>query len=109
MYKHIIETMVTDMNIQFEDGIVKAVQDAGVIVDKEELVKALMYDRNQYEEGYRDGRRDSVRHGRWVDNKICSNCGCFVPTDSYYDFLDVKDNKFCFNCGAKMDLEDNDD
>lgn len=63
MYKHIIETMVTDMNIQFEDGIVKAVRDVGVIVDKEELVKALMYDRNQYEEGYRDGKKDAMK---WI-------------------------------------------
>ena len=32
----------------------EAVQRVGVTVDKEELIKALRYDRRQYENGYRD-------------------------------------------------------
>lgn len=63
MYKNIIETMTTELNFQYENGIMKAVQDVGVIVDKEELVKALMYDRNQYDEGYRDGKKDAMK---WI-------------------------------------------
>ena len=32
----------------------------GVYVDKEELIKALQYYRNQYEKGYSDGRESIV-------------------------------------------------
>lgn len=35
-----------------------AVMKCGVNVDKEELIRALRYDRGQYEKGYQDGRRD---------------------------------------------------
>ena len=35
--------------------ILKAVQGVGVNVDKEELLKALKYDRQQYQKGYADG------------------------------------------------------
>lgn len=32
-----------------------------VKVDKDELIKALKYDRNQYEKGYADGKREAAR------------------------------------------------
>lgn len=40
---------------QIENHILKAVSEVGVSVDKEELLKALKYDREQYERGYQDG------------------------------------------------------
>lgn len=55
MYKSPIETLQTEIQIQFEDDCIKAIQSHGFIVDKEELVKALNYDRKQYEKGYSDG------------------------------------------------------
>ena len=39
-----------------ENTIVKVVQKVCVDVDKDELVKALAYDRGQYDRGYADGR-----------------------------------------------------
>lgn len=48
-----------------EGYIVKCVQNAVVSVDKEELVRALAYDRKQYEKGFVDGyakaKEDVVR------------------------------------------------
>jgi hypothetical protein len=38
--------------------IFKAIQGVGVNVDKEELLKALKYDRQQYQKGYQDGIKD---------------------------------------------------
>lgn len=46
---------------QAENGIFKAVQDVGIFVDKDELVRALKYDRHQYEKGYRDRDAKIVR------------------------------------------------
>lgn len=39
-----------------DEAVFSAVLKVGVVVDKEELLKALHYDRNQYEEGFRAGR-----------------------------------------------------
>jgi hypothetical protein len=44
-----------------ENAIVAKVQTAlDVQVDKEELIRALQYDRNQYEKGYMDGKADAM-------------------------------------------------
>ena len=47
VYKEIIDAQ--------EMQIFQAVQSAVVDVDKEELIKALSYDRDQYEKGFADG------------------------------------------------------
>lgn len=56
MYISPIELILSDIQMKTEEHIVKAVQRVGVNVDKEELVKALKYDREQYEKGYADGK-----------------------------------------------------
>ena len=60
MYKSPIETIKTEIQKQFEDDCIKAIQSYGFIVDKEELVKALNYDREQYEKGYSDGYTNAL-------------------------------------------------
>ena len=46
------------MEQEDEKMIMKAIREVGVNVDKEELIKALQYDRNQYTKGYEDGKND---------------------------------------------------
>ena len=41
-----------------ENMVMKAIRKVGVNVDKGELIKALQYDRNQYEKGYEDGKNE---------------------------------------------------
>ena len=45
---------------EIENIICSAVLKVGITVDKEELIKALRYDRCQYEKGYEDGKRDAI-------------------------------------------------
>lgn len=47
-YQSPIEVIQTQMRNQIEGEIYKAVMKVGVNVDKDELVKALQYDRGQY-------------------------------------------------------------
>lgn len=59
MYKSPIQ-LVTDninyaMRAKIDDTIYQAVLRCDVAVDKDELVKALTYDREQYDKGYSDG------------------------------------------------------
>lgn len=52
MYKSPIEMITEEMNIYHDGEIVRAVQKYDINVDKEELIKALRYDREQYEKGF---------------------------------------------------------
>ena len=67
MYKSPIDVLLADIQHQIakqQDGeIYKAVVSVGINVDKEELIRALRYDRDQYEKGYADGQADALR---WI-------------------------------------------
>ena len=107
-YQSPIEVFYNDIEYRFEDAVFKAIQKVDIKADRNEIIKALEYDRGQYEKGYADGKADAQQHGRWeivyYDN---------VPTLAYCDQCDqilqftrkteVAPN-YCPNCGAKMDL-----
>lgn len=46
---------------KLDNFILNEIRKYDVKVDKEELVKALKYDRNQYEKGYADGKKEATR------------------------------------------------
>lgn len=50
-----IQQIAKKMADDQEQQIIEAVMSCGVRVDKDELVKALHYDRDQYNKGFRDG------------------------------------------------------
>lgn len=54
-YESPINVVLGKMRFEQENGIYKAIQEQGVYVDKDELIKALKYDREQYEKGYYNG------------------------------------------------------
>lgn len=113
MYKSPIELLVTDIQNQIvkqqDEEIYKAVLHYVPNVDKEELIRALNYDRQQYQKGYLDGKADAVVHGYWI------NWGkSETPTYENYGTCSVchedaeictKNRNYCPNCGAKMDQE----
>ena len=74
MYKSPIEIIYGQMQTQMEGDILRAVQSYFPNVDKEELLRALQYDRDQYHKGYADGRRDAM------DELVCcENCDWYRP------------------------------
>ena len=110
-----IQKMVEHNIRESIDGaIYEAVLKTDVHVDKDELIRALRYDRDQYAKGYADGKRDAEQHGQWTCDEDdgfnnfdwhCTECGrsigyrCGNPVFSAY----------CPHCGAKMDEEGSDD
>lgn len=58
-YQSPIEIVATQLRIEreksLESEVFKAIQRLGITVHKDELIKALQYDRGQYEKGYKDG------------------------------------------------------
>jgi hypothetical protein len=84
-------------------------QTIGYNIDKAELIKALNYDRDQYEKGYQDGKlaakRAAKRIGQWIINSdgyypYCSRCNKEPQSRLMTDY--------CPNCGAYMKGENND-
>ena len=60
MYESPINQILGEMQVTYENECMKAVQSVGFDINKEELTKALMYDRNQYEKGYRNGYIEAI-------------------------------------------------
>ena len=60
-YQSPIDVIMGQMHISYENEICKAVQNVGINVDKNELLKALQYDRGQYQKGYADRDSEIIR------------------------------------------------
>lgn len=59
-YKSPIETVVDEMALIAENGVYKAIQNVNIDINKEELEKALRYDRDQYVEGFTNGYKKGI-------------------------------------------------
>ena len=63
---------------QRENAIFAQIRDSfGVDLDKHELIRALQYDRNQYEKGYADGKADAM--AEFVRCKDCKHWLHYFP------------------------------
>lgn len=60
-YESPIELITSQYCSSIEDAIYQSVLKVGIDVDKEELIKALEYDRGQYKKGYDDRDAAIVR------------------------------------------------
>ena len=60
MYESPIKVVQGELETQLEGEILKAVHLVGVAVDRDELIRALRYDREQYQKGFDDAREDAV-------------------------------------------------
>ena len=103
-----IDQIIECVKDEFDNNVYKAVLRTGVQVDKDELIRALRYDRNQYLKGYCDAKAeydrgsarwsysyfyDIVGHNRFL---TCSNCNTTFETSKPIEYL------FCPRCGARM-------
>ena len=78
LYKSPIEKIYGDIQTQMvqedENMVMKAIRNVGVNVDKEALIKALQYDRNQYTKGYKDGKNAGL-------DKVRAEVKALLPTE----------------------------
>ena len=78
---------------QKDDAIFAEIQSAfGVELDRSELIRALQYDRGQYEKGYADGKADAK-----VELVRCKDC------KYYREGAIFTDTKFCFRLRGDND------
>lgn len=120
MYKPPIslqQQFINDIEKETENAIMCRVRQVLKIdIDEKELLAALRYDRQQYDNGYWDGLRSAVRHGHWirsckdtgysafdgVAHLDCSVCGDIALTEAE-TLYDCVPSHYCPNCGARMD------
>ena len=73
-YQSPISQIYKDVEYKFKEDMenktMEAVHRFGISVDKEELIKALQYDRNQYDKGYLDGRASIVEELEKIKTEI---------------------------------------
>ena len=96
MYKSPLELIFTDISHQIVKQIdtdcYQAVVQYVPNVDKDELIRALQYDRDQYHKGYADGMRDAMD-----DLVRCKDCKYYREGEIF------KDIKFCFRLRGDND------
>jgi hypothetical protein len=63
-YESPVEIICRGFTAKLEGDLMEAVHNYCVSVDKDELIKALQYDRNQYEKGFADGWR--LHESKWI-------------------------------------------
>ena len=76
-----------------DDAIFAEIQSSsGVDLDREELIRALQYDRDQYDKGYDDAMASIVRCKDCVHRKekVCCN-----PSAGMWVGCELKDDDFC--------------
>lgn len=110
MYKSPIEIVMEEvfqkMDEDFENAVFKAVRKVGINVDKEELLKALIYDRGQYDKGYEDAMNEvkhpqplkfeDLKEGMWIYD---------APYEEIVRIKEIESNEWIFlECIKSKDL-----
>lgn len=73
-YSSPIQLILSDIQMKLEDDTCEAVQRVGVKVDKDELFKALQYDRDQYHKGFTDGYKQGIEMGKSIVIEELKRC-----------------------------------
>lgn len=105
-YTDTIQNIANQIREETDDRIVCEVKmQCGVSINKDELIKVLKYDRDQYNKGYQDAMNDARATGEWIEitngrgGHECNLCGEYASNyQSGREYLSA----FCPNCGAKM-------
>ena len=97
MYESPIEKIYGELQVQMakedENMVMNAVRKVGINVNKEELIKALHYDRNQYTKGYKDGKSDVLDK---IRAEIENQC----------DLIKKDYCKDCYDCDSVMGVRE---
>ena len=101
-FDDIISNMVKQQNEQEENHIVEYVRKIGIDVDKEELFKALRYDREQYEKGYQDGLNADKWHPMTEEPKEINKQYLIYHEDNKMSVGTWTNHGWIFGCYTKM-------
>lgn len=104
MWESPIKMISNEMQTQLEGEVFKAVQRVGIDVDKDELIKALNYDRKQYEKGLLEGyakakgeiiRCKDCKYSHLTYSGKCKYCDQWVDEDGFSEKLYLDGDFYC--------------
>lgn len=109
----IVDYIMREQKKQFEKDILKVIASYNITVDADELLKALSYDRNQYEKGYKAGyeaaMNEAIDYGTLFDWYI-SSVGDEAPVwteqhidELFRDYILIPKNANMSGCDADAD------
>lgn len=78
-YELPIDIILGELSTCYENGIIKATRSFGFDIKKDELKKALLYDRGQYEKGYQDGKEESLNKVLETITQEMDEVNCVEP------------------------------
>lgn len=94
----ITDNIIKEQNEQFENDLMYQIRiNYHIDVDKEQLIRALQYDREQYEKGYQDCKAVMENTGKWLINS-----DGYYPYCSQCKYEQKQKTRYCPNCGAFM-------
>lgn len=102
-YESPINIIYRDVQTKLEGDVFKAIQNYNIEVNKDELLKALTYDRNQYNKGWSDGYAQAAE-----DIVHCKDCKyhntsiCVINTKWK---MNIDDKCYCYWGVRKEDVE----
>lgn len=94
MYESPIDVIYGQMQMDFEDNVMKAVQSYNINVNKDALISALMYDRHQYEKGYTEGKEEGKKEILDKLTRILKDCSVPHEIQSEEYFMGKKTMNF---------------
>ena len=74
-YQSPIEMIATEVRTKYENDCVSICQNYGFNVDRDELAKALAYDRGQYDKGFKDGYNQALLEQQQLRDSIMKLVG----------------------------------
>lgn len=90
MYESPINQIFGEIQTTYENECFKAVQSCGFDVNKEELVKALQYDRGQYDKGFRDGYSKAIEDFARMIESHNSNIEIIRNGPAFFTIQDIR-------------------
>lgn len=97
----LVNELQKDIDAQTMQHIMECVHRIKVDIDEDELMRALKYDRDQYTQGFADGRKSAQVHAHWIPSGYpeypfrCSKCLNLTK--------EQVERSYCGSCGARMD------
>ena len=103
------KTISQQMRQEEDKWIYEIEQQVGFHIDKQELIKALNYDRNSYHKGWSDACEKFLKTGCWIpiddephEDYECDCCGYIISMWTA-NIEPHTEYKYCPSCGAKME------
>lgn len=101
-YNSPIEILYERVQHEVDNEIFRAVQGIGINVNKEELIKALAYDRDQYQKGFQDGKAERNRIAFLFFDKRRQLANCFYEWCEKNNALNSPFNVISFLAGKDL-------